>query len=157
MHALDWFYQGINVFGFASNGNWINRSCIIRSKIDLVLLSWNMKSLHIVGLKLSMCWTHYLVGKHSANPMIILVHLQFLWLHNAYQFNVLLQLLPSDRNLKGVFESPNSGFRGRVKGSGFVPNESPHMTTNFCTIGHRFTVISTRILCAPRGKELGES
>ena len=45
------------------------------------------------GTKVAMCWTDLLTDKHNGNPLNILVHLQLLWLHDAYQFNVFLHLL----------------------------------------------------------------
>ena len=45
----------------------------------------------------------FLLGKFNANPLNILVHLQLLGLHNAYQFKVLLYRLPFGRDLKGEF------------------------------------------------------
>ena len=52
-----------------------------------------------------MCSQIFQPEKFDANPLNILVHLQQLGLllHNAYQFTVLLHLLPFGRNLKGQF------------------------------------------------------
>ena len=51
---------------------------------------------------------NFLAGKHNANPLITW-HLHLLRLCNAYQFKVLLYLLPFDRSLKGSSEIPNLG------------------------------------------------
>ena len=48
----------------------------------------------------------FLAGKHNANLLNILVHLQLLRFHNAYHFKALLHLLPFSRNLKGEFGDP---------------------------------------------------
>ena len=45
----------------------------------------------------------FLPKNFNANLLNILVHMQLLRLHNAYNFKVLLNLLPFGRNLKGGF------------------------------------------------------
>ena len=70
------------------------------------------------------CATQFVFsGKHNANPLNVLVHLQLLcaqrgrswclairwkvaWLHNANQFKGLLHLPPFGRNLKRVISGP---------------------------------------------------
>ena len=63
-----------------------------------------------MGLRQPMWKTNLLADKLNANPLNILVHLQLLWLHNAYQFQV---LLPFGRNLKRQFwDTPFWGLGG---------------------------------------------
>ena len=51
------------------------------------------------GTKAADVLDEFLAGKHIVNPLNILKDLQLRWLHNAYQFTVLLHLLPFGRNL----------------------------------------------------------
>ena len=60
------------------------------------------KNPQIVGLRLQMCWINFLAGKRNAN-------LQLLCLHSAYQFKVLLHLLPFGRYVRREFWDPHFG------------------------------------------------
>ena len=66
---------------------------------------------------------------------IFLMHLQLLWLHNAYHFNVLLHQLPFGRNLKTDFlRSTILGAIVVLAGWNFSPIESPPMTSQYISI-----------------------
>ena len=67
------------------------------------------KSPQIAGLRPLMCSQIFQPPNFNANQLNILVHLQLLWLLNAYHFKVLLHLLPFGRNLRGSLEIPNFG------------------------------------------------
>ena len=67
-----------------------------------------------------------------ATPRNILVHLQQLYDHSAYQFKLLLHLLPFGRNLKEEFSHPQFwGLWEWSSGLGFAPIESPPATSQY--------------------------
>ena len=86
------------------------------------------------------CAGYFLAGQTAVRiHWILWCILQLPWLHNAYQFNVLLQLLPFDRYLKGQFWDPNCVW-GQCYRVGIRTNRKPNndfilpVSTNVCAI-----------------------
>ena len=70
----------------------------------------NKKSPQILGLGPMLCWQILWPANFNVNPLNILVHLQLLWLRNAYQFKVLFHLQQFGRNLRRVLGTPIYGL-----------------------------------------------
>ena len=94
----------------------------------------HQKGTEIVGPRLPLCSQIFLPANVNANPRNISVHLQLIWLHNAYQFIVSLSLSPFGRNLNGEFWDPKFWGLGSVSGLGFAPIEIPPTTSQYLLI-----------------------
>ena len=115
---------------------WLLPSSINRIEIfEVCLLVQNTQPwCYISNLKeeLTNCGTkaadlldHFLPANFNANPLNILAHLQQLWLHNAYQFKVLVHLSPFARNLEGQFWDSQFWGLGECKRVGICTNWKP--------------------------------
>ena len=104
---------------------WNIKSKVIAVSVRVTAaLNKNKKSPQIVGLRPPMCSQIFSRQTVIENPLNILVNL-LLWLHNAYQFKVLLHLLPSGRNLKGKFWDPKFCGLEECKRVGIRTNRMP--------------------------------
>ena len=114
------------------------------------------KNPQIVRLRSPICSQNVLACKanFNANPLNILVHLQLLWLHNAYQFKVLLHLLPFGHNLKGEFWDPKFWGLEEWVLAGWASHQSKAhprlLNTKCCSICRRLAVIPMSSYSTPQ-------
>ena len=123
---------------------------IIIVRMIYIYINIYTRKVHNCRTKAADVLDKFLAGKHNANPLNILVHLQLLSLHSAYQFKVLFHLLPFGRNLNAEFGDPNFGGYGefykgwdlhQLKPHLRLPNVGPCLSAKFCSICRHLVAI----------------
>ena len=133
---LHWAARLICFFSSVVTISYDNFGCLIYKK-----------SPQIVGLGPPMCSQIFWPVNVNANQLNILVHLQQLWFHNAYQFkakscSICYRLSVISR---AVFRSPILGVRGAL--AGWDLHQLAHSrlantwNTRFCSIWRRLATI----------------